>query len=62
VAGGAGGQLTVLSAPGGLSANVLDENGAPTNVVTKNEVQLVAGSGGLFEFELNNWEVAVLTT
>lgn len=59
---GAPGLLTVLGAPGGLSANVLEENGAPSNVVTKNEINLVAESGGLFEFELNNWEVAVLTT
>jgi alpha-L-arabinofuranosidase len=59
---GTSGSLTVLSAPGGLSANVLDEEGLPTNVVTKTEVVLIAGSGGLFEFELQNWEVAVLTT
>jgi alpha-N-arabinofuranosidase len=54
--------LTVLSAPAGLSANLLDEQGIPTNVVTKSEVELVAGSGGEFGFELENWEVAVLTT
>lgn len=59
---GAKGSLTVLSAPAGLSANVLDEEGAPTNEVTKSEVELVAGSGGVFEFELENWQVAVLTT
>jgi alpha-N-arabinofuranosidase len=40
----------------------LDEEGAPTNEVTKSEVELVAGSGGVFEFELENWQVAVLTT
>jgi alpha-N-arabinofuranosidase len=40
----------------------LDEEGLPTNVVTKTEVVLIAESGGLFEFELQNWEVAVLTT
>jgi alpha-N-arabinofuranosidase len=62
VAEGTKGSLTVLSAPGGLSANVLDEEGTPTNVVTKTEAKLVAGSGGVFRFELENWEVAVLTT
>ena len=54
--------LTVLSAPDGLSANVLDEDGTPTEVVTKKENELVASSGGVFGFELNNWEVAVFTT
>ena len=41
---------------------MLGEDGAPTNVVEKAVVQLVAGSGGVFGFELENWEVAVLTT
>jgi alpha-N-arabinofuranosidase len=54
--------LTVLSATGGLSANVLNEQRVPTNVVTKREVELSAGSGGVFGFELENWEVAVFTT
>jgi alpha-N-arabinofuranosidase len=41
---------------------VLDEEGVPTNVVTKTERKLVSGSEGVFRFELENWEVAVLTT
>ncbi|CZR66471.1 probable alpha-N-arabinofuranosidase A precursor [Phialocephala subalpina] len=62
VAKGATGLLTVLSAPGGLSANVLDGDGVPTDVVAKSDVELVAGSAGEFVFELENWEVAVFTT
>ena len=54
--------MTVLSAPEGLSANMLDGEGAPTEVVAKREVELVAGSAGEFGFELENWEVAVFTT
>ncbi|PMD60017.1 glycoside hydrolase family 51 protein [Hyaloscypha bicolor E] len=62
VAKGASGRLTVLSAPEGLSANMLDGEGVPTEVVAKREVELVAGSAGEFGFELENWEVAVFTT
>lgn len=62
MAKGKTGSLTVLSAPEGLSSNVLNEEGVATNVVKKTELKLTAGSGGVFKFELENWEVAVLTT
>ena len=62
VAEGASGSLTVLNAPGGLSANMLDVEGIPTDIVSKREQGIIAGSAGEFSFELENWEVAVLTT
>ena len=50
--------LTVLTAPSGLSSNVL---GGP-DVVMKNVTQLNAGKGGAFTFELENYSIAVLAT
>lgn len=58
---GVKGTLSVLSAPDGLSSNTL-ENGVVSDVVRKNVTTLAAGSGGVFEFELDNYDVAVLTT
>ncbi|KAL3424210.1 alpha-L-arabinofuranosidase [Phlyctema vagabunda] len=56
------GVLTVLSAPEGLSANTLTEDGEVVDVVTRSEKKLVATQGGVFGFELQQWEVAVFTT
>ncbi|TVY83677.1 Alpha-L-arabinofuranosidase A [Lachnellula suecica] len=58
---GAKGTLSVLSAPDGLSNNAL-EDGVVVDVVKKDVKELVAGVGGSFEFELGNYNVAVLTT
>ena len=52
------GTLIVLTAPDGLSANVLDGN----EVVNNNVTELVVGKDGAFVFELENYSVAVLTT
>lgn len=56
---GAKGTLTVLNAPsGGLAANV---PGGP-NVVQQTVTELTAEKGGVFSFELKEYDVAVLTT
>ena len=65
IAAGTEGKLTVLSAPEGLSWSYLDGadgNGTAVDIVSKKEVVLSAGEGGVFGFELANYEVAVLTT
>jgi alpha-N-arabinofuranosidase len=49
--------LTVLTAPDGLSSNVF----AGSDVVIRNVMTLTSGPTG-FEFELENYSVAVLTT
>ena len=54
---GAKATLTVLTAPDGLSSNVF---GGP-DVVQRNVTTLTAGKSG-FEFELENYSIAVLTT
>ena len=54
---GAKATLTVLTAPSGLSSNVL---GGP-NVVSTDVRELFAGAQG-FNFELENYSIAVLTT
>lgn len=56
VAVGATGLLTVLSADDGWSANRLDAE----EVVQTSTSTLVAGEGGVFGFELGQWEVGVL--
>jgi alpha-N-arabinofuranosidase len=58
---GTKGTLNVLSAPDGLSSNVL-EDGVVSDVVKKDVTELTAGAGGAFTFELENYNVAVLTT
>ncbi|TVY25586.1 Alpha-L-arabinofuranosidase A [Lachnellula hyalina] len=58
---GVKGTLSVLNAPDGLSSNTL-ENGVVSDVVRKTVTTLAAGSGGVFQFELDNYDVAVLTT
>jgi alpha-N-arabinofuranosidase len=65
IAPGTKGKLTVLSAPGGLSSNTLnaeDGTGVAVEVTNKREQDLTAREGGMFAFELANYEVAVLTT
>ena len=61
VTAGTRGKLTVLTAPDGLSGNMLI-NGTVVEVVTKSTTNLVAGEAGSFEFELENYSIAVLTT
>ncbi|KAE8446472.1 hypothetical protein EG329_011935 [Mollisiaceae sp. DMI_Dod_QoI] len=58
---GAKGTLTVLTAPDGLSSNKL-VNGTVVDIVRKEVKSLTAGEEGSFEFELENYSVAVLTT
>lgn len=56
---GAKATLTVLTAPDGLSSNVF---GGP-DVVQRNVTTLTAAKEGFgFEFELENYSLAVLTT
>ncbi|KUJ08213.1 putative alpha-N-arabinofuranosidase A [Mollisia scopiformis] len=61
LAAGAKGTLTVLTAPDGLSSNTL-VNGTVVDVVKKIATALTANEEGAFEFELENYSVAVLTT
>lgn len=51
-------KLTVLSTPSGLSHNIVGGQ----NVVTETATTLTAQKGGLFTFELNEYNIAVLTT
>ncbi len=53
--------LTVLTAPDGLSSNML-VNGAVVEVVEKNVTELKAGANGTLVFELENYSIAVLRT
>jgi alpha-N-arabinofuranosidase len=65
ITAGTRGNLTVLSAPSGLSSNVLsaeDGTGVSVYVTEKRMQELTAAEGGVFGFELANYEVAVLTT
>jgi alpha-N-arabinofuranosidase len=65
IAAGVKGNLTVLSAPSGLSSNVLnaeDGTGVSVTVTEKRVQELTASEGGVFGFELANYEVGVLTT
>lgn len=55
---GAKATLTVLNAPSGLSQNV--PNGE--NVVERTTTSLTAEKGGVFSFQLKEYDVAVLTT
>jgi alpha-N-arabinofuranosidase len=50
--------LTVLNAPSGLSYNSI---GSP-NVVKTTVTRLSAEMGGVFSFELKQYDIAVLTT
>lgn len=50
--------LTVLNAPNGLSHNVVGEE----NVVKQTATKLTAQKGGVFSFELKEYDIAVLTT
>lgn len=50
------GKLTVLGAEDGHSANIIDGS----EVVQTTQTELVASEGGVFGFELGQWEVAVL--
>jgi alpha-N-arabinofuranosidase len=61
VRSGAPATLTVLTAPDGLDSNTLT-NGVVKEVVQKTVKNLRAGAGGSFEFELENYSIAVLTT
>lgn len=49
-------KLTVLGAEEGWSANVIDGS----EVMQTRETEVVASEGGVFGFELGQWEVAVL--
>ncbi len=53
--------LVLLTAPDGLSSNAL-VNGTVVDVVNRNVSQLIAGDEGTFQFELENYSLAVLTT
>ncbi|OBT39861.1 hypothetical protein VE00_09722 [Pseudogymnoascus sp. WSF 3629] len=55
---GAKATLTVLNAPSGLSENV--PNGK--NVVKRTTTSLTAQKGGVFSFQLKEYDIAVLTT
>jgi alpha-N-arabinofuranosidase len=55
---GAKAKLTVLNAPSGLSYNVAGGK----NVVKQTITKLVAKKGGVFSFELREYDIAVLTT
>jgi alpha-N-arabinofuranosidase len=55
---GAKATLTVLNAPSGLSQNV--PNGE--NVVKRTTTSLTAEKGGVFSFQLKEYDIAVLTT
>lgn len=61
VRSGAPATLTVLTATDGLDSNTLT-NGVVKEVVQKTVKTLKAGIGGSFEFELENYSIAVLTT
>jgi alpha-N-arabinofuranosidase len=54
--------LTVLNADDGLASNKLLADGTVTQVVNKKVEKLVAGKGGVLSFELENYDIAVLTT
>ncbi len=51
----------VLTAPDGLSSNAL-VNGTVVEVVQRDVSDIMAGEQGTFEFELENYSLAVLTT
>jgi alpha-N-arabinofuranosidase len=53
--------LVVLTAPDGLSSNAL-VNGTVVEVVQRDVSDIMAGEQGTFEFELENYSLAVLTT
>jgi alpha-N-arabinofuranosidase len=55
---GAKAKLTVLNAPSGLSYNVAGGQ----NVVKQAVTELKAKKGGVFSFELKEYDIAVLTT
>lgn len=55
---GAKAKLTVLNAPSGLSYNVAGGQ----NVVKQTVTDLEAKKGGVFSFELKEYDIAVLTT
>jgi alpha-N-arabinofuranosidase len=55
---GAKAKLTVLNAPSGLSYNVAGGQ----NVVKETVTELAAKKGGVFSFELKEYDIAVLTT
>lgn len=55
---GAKATLTVLNAPSGLSHNVPGGE----NVVERTTTSLTAGQGGVFSFQLKEYDIAVLTT
>ncbi|QSZ37324.1 hypothetical protein DSL72_009422 [Monilinia vaccinii-corymbosi] len=55
---GAKGTLTVLNAPDGNSMNVYGGE----DVVIKTVSTVTAGTGGKFEFELKEYDIAILTT
>jgi alpha-N-arabinofuranosidase len=66
VAAGAKAKLTVLSEipgdrPAGLSSNAW-VNGTSVSVINTTVTEVVAGSDGTFEFELENYSLAVLVT
>jgi alpha-N-arabinofuranosidase len=55
---GAKATLTVLNALSGLSSNAIGGQ----NVVKQTVTKLTAQKGGVFSFELNEYDIAVLTT
>ena len=55
---GSTGNLTVLTAPGPLSSNVLGAE----DVVKETVTSVTADANGAFGFVLEQWSVAVLTT
>lgn len=55
---GAKATLTVLNAPSGLSENVPGGE----NVVEETTTSLTAEKGGVFSFQLKEYDIAVLTT
>lgn len=55
---GAKATLTVLNAPSGLSENVPGGE----NIVEETITSLTAEKGGVFSFQLKEYDIAVLTT
>lgn len=52
----------VLNADDPLGSNVLLANRTVTQVVNKKVETLIAENGGALSFELDNYDIAVLTT
>jgi hypothetical protein len=52
----------VLNVDDPLGSNVLSADGTVTQAVNKKVETLTAGAGGVLSFELQNYDIAVLTT